>query len=247
MDFKDYSREIAAGNQEAFLSFCRQYKDIVYQSALARLNNEKAAREVSRNVFFEVYRQLRHSSQPTGSFYTWLDGLVARECENYAPSVLDLEESAPPRRKIAREESFSSPAGFRSGKGRSFAPPHGDSFSPSPALFDAQPKKTEEPTLFCESAPKRPQPVPQVLREPSRPAHSAADSNRDLFDEAFPRKKKEQGKKNHPFLSAFGTFLLLCIALFLLWTLAGILMQLHILPFYDLGYPWFNDHIYPLF
>ena len=33
----------------------------------------------------------------------------------------------------------------------------------------------------------------------------------------------------------------------LLWIIVGILMDLDLLPFVDLGYTWFNQNVFPLF
>ena len=45
----------------------------------------------------------------------------------------------------------------------------------------------------------------------------------------------------------FSKLLLLILLLILLWTLAGVLMDVKVLPAYDLGYRWFNQTVYPLF
>ncbi len=37
------------------------------------------------------------------------------------------------------------------------------------------------------------------------------------------------------------------LILVLLWALAGLLMETGTLPAVDLGYSWFNAHIYPFF
>ncbi|MEA5058801.1 MAG: hypothetical protein VB049_02010 [Candidatus Pelethousia sp.] len=57
-------------------------------------------------------------------------------------------------------------------------------------------------------------------------------------------------RRTSPFKRFFGVlfiFLLLMAVLGLLWGLAGLLMDLNILPEYDLGYRWFNAAVYPFF
>ena len=222
MDFKEYSRQIASGNREAFLDFCRQYKDVVYQSAFARLGDEEDARRASRNIFYNVYEQLRDSAPPQGSFYTWLDSLVAAECEKWM-SPTPQESFSPSRRKIVEQESV-------------------QQGSPDAVGLASSPKEeSPEPQLFFQASSK---PAPPSYQRNTRPPRS---QNREIFDAAFPEKKKKRKRKRHPFLSALVTFLLICIALILAWALVGVLMRLNILPLHDLGYSWFNANIYPLF
>ncbi len=45
----------------------------------------------------------------------------------------------------------------------------------------------------------------------------------------------------------FGKLLLFLLLFILLWALAGVLMDVKVLPAYDLGYRWFNQTVYPLF
>ena len=40
---------------------------------------------------------------------------------------------------------------------------------------------------------------------------------------------------------------MILLSLLFLWIVAGILMDLGILPYYDLGFAWFNANLYPLF
>lgn len=54
------------------------------------------------------------------------------------------------------------------------------------------------------------------------------------------RKRQRPGEK-------FGRFLLLLMLLILLWAVAGVLMDIRIIPKFDLGYRWFNQTVYPLF
>ncbi len=45
----------------------------------------------------------------------------------------------------------------------------------------------------------------------------------------------------------FGKLLLFILLFILLWVLTGVLMDVKIIPAYDLGYRWFNQTVYPLF
>jgi len=61
-------------------------------------------------------------------------------------------------------------------------------------------------------------------------------------DEEYVEKKpKNKG------LFIFCIILNIVLILILLWFLCGLLINLSVLPEFDLGYAWFNSHIYPLF
>lgn len=68
-------------------------------------------------------------------------------------------------------------------------------------------------------------------------------------DGALPRERSQQklAVRKHGHHGGFGKFLLLLLLLVLLWALAGVLMDIHLIPAYDLGYRWFNQTVYPLF
>ena len=63
----------------------------------------------------------------------------------------------------------------------------------------------------------------------------------DSFDEETEKKPRNKG------LFIFCIILNIVLILILLWFLGGLLVNLGVLPDIDLGYSWFNAHIYPLF
>ena len=69
-------------------------------------------------------------------------------------------------------------------------------------------------------------------------------------DRAFPKPtsapepEKPARKRRGGGFVRFLLILLLCV---LLWALAGVLMEIRLIPTYDLGYHWFNATIYPVF
>jgi hypothetical protein len=73
-------------------------------------------------------------------------------------------------------------------------------------------------------------------------ARSSGRSSRDeIFDEAFaPRKTKRSGQ-------IFTVVLLVVVCILLLWVVAGVAMSMKWIPYYNLGYAWFNSHVFRLF
>lgn len=75
-----------------------------------------------------------------------------------------------------------------------------------------------------------------------RNAHSGSRSAREeVFAEpaeAKPRKRSGQG---------FTVFVLVIICLLLIWVVAGVAMTMKWIPYYDLGYSWFNASVFRLF
>ena len=58
---------------------------------------------------------------------------------------------------------------------------------------------------------------------------------------------EEYEKPRNKGLFIFCIILNVILILILLWFLGGLLINLGVLPEFDLGYSWFNAHIYPLF
>ena len=63
-------------------------------------------------------------------------------------------------------------------------------------------------------------------------------------EEQAPVRPREAAPEGFTFFQLLAV--LLCAAL-MLWMLVGLLMALDVIPFYDLGYTWFNQHLLPVF
>ncbi|MBO4834924.1 MAG: hypothetical protein J5483_02320 [Lachnospiraceae bacterium] len=82
-----------------------------------------------------------------------------------------------------------------------------------------------------------------------------ADDDVDVYDaledeEGYEEAYEEEGEYEKPRnkgLFIFCIILNVILILILLWFLGGLLINLGVLPEFDLGYSWFNAHIYPLF
>ena len=100
------------------------------------------------------------------------------------------------------------------------------------------------------------QPEPVPLAEP-QPASQASDPQpvptwqEDWEDwQEVDLLEEEETTQRGGFLRALGlvaVVLLVLLVAVLLWMLAGQMMRLGAIPSLDLGYNWFNAHIYPFF
>ena len=96
---------------------------------------------------------------------------------------------------------------------------------------------------------------PQTAAEPPQPAPIAAEpaseapvpEEEPLFDNS---QRRANGKKRAGGATAGGviaTVLLILGILLMIWVILGFLKGLNILPTLDLGYTWFNEHLFRLF
>lgn len=94
----------------------------------------------------------------------------------------------------------------------------------------------------CFDAPVQPTDPPSApaAQQPFRPVteRKAGESNADV--ERIFREKK-------PRSSALPVILLVVLSLLLLWLVLGVMMSLKWIPVLDMGYRWFNAHVFPFF
>lgn len=115
-------------------------------------------------------------------------------------------------------------------------------------LYGDQPDAPQPPQLARQAQPPR-QPYAEkqsAARMAQPPREKAARSGarsaqEEIFDEApeaHPRKRSGQG---------FTVLVLVVICLLLLWVVGGVAMTMKWIPYYDLGYSWFNASVFRLF
>ena len=80
-------------------------------------------------------------------------------------------------------------------------------------------------------------------RSRSEESHDDRRYDDDYYDDDY----EEETKPRNKGLFIFCIILNVILILILLWFLGGLLVNLGVLPDIDLGYSWFNAHIYPLF
>jgi RNA polymerase sigma-70 factor (ECF subfamily) len=70
-----------AGDAGAFASLVTRHESMVFNLAARLLGNREEARDVSQEVFLQVYRQLRRF-QGRSSLKTWIYRIVVNQCRN---------------------------------------------------------------------------------------------------------------------------------------------------------------------
>lgn len=110
-------------------------------------------------------------------------------------------------------------------------------------LYDApQPAAAPPARPVQNAAPQRT--APEELPPLDKASRSSGRSGRDeTFDEAYAAVRKRKRNRSHPVT----VILLVIVCLLLLWVVGGVAMTMKWIPFYDLGYGWFNTHIFQLF
>lgn len=89
----DILKEAAQGNVEAFEMIYKTYAGFVYNVAFRFLRHEEDAREVSQEVFWNVYQKLKHFRFES-SFKTWIYRITVNHTINY-------------RKKMSRHQAVS--------------------------------------------------------------------------------------------------------------------------------------------
>ena len=107
-----------------------------------------------------------------------------------------------------------------------------------------------EKELYGEPVPPAaPVPISAPAPEPApdKASRSSGRSKRDeVYDEAYAlRKTKAKPKRSGSHTAT--VILLVIVCLLLLWVVAGVAMTMKWIPYFDLGYSWFNTHIFQLF
>ncbi len=111
-------RRCQAGDQEAFATLFRAYKDLVYRTAYLLLGSAPDAEDALQEVFLQVHRSLGTFDPARGAFTTWLHRVTVNHCLNRrrtrrlfalsldAPSSTRPDPSTPfPSDQIGEEEA----------------------------------------------------------------------------------------------------------------------------------------------
>lgn len=104
-------------------------------------------------------------------------------------------------------------------------------------------RSAEQPAKEPAERAPRPQKQPEDLPLRRTKAYMAADSGQS--DEVFDAESSDSTSRKKKSVAV--RVLLILFLLLFVWVLAGILMDLGVLPKINLGYSWFNANVFPLF
>jgi hypothetical protein len=230
----DLQKRIRNGDREAFRTIYSEHGRGVYLNALKALGNETDAHSVVKQTFLNLHHELLRSGE---------DIDIAARIRELADNELLLME-------ILDSKTLTQPTASVASKGQS---------TPQ--------KQASFEDCATSAKPGAPEPVREAVRRPRReeisfddddaPDAKAADplppfdrarTYMNADDEASLRmREQERGAQQSRRGRGFGRFLLILFLLILLWVAAGILMDFGLIPYFDLGYGWFNAYIFPLF
>lgn len=127
--------------------------------------------------------------------------------------------------------------------------------APSAPLSSAQTRKpallsqTDEPSLLSQGA-VPPQP-PQAAGPSGQDSAGPYEAGREEIRSEFLSHYQETARRKQPKSPRIWPWLLLAALsaalLLLIWAILGLCMSMGWIPRADLGYSWFNQHVWPLF
>ena len=204
----------------------------IYDGLLARTGSRSLAADLCREAF------LRVRQAPEGLDASELDALLTQAVEDAYLTYRDLSR--------LHDELFS-PPGPTPPSLDTEAPPlvTEEVFSPPPIPDHPSPEPPLPPS------PEPPEPETPSVQEPgTKPPSLLYDFQKEEVSSYFstePSVSMPPPQKGRRLLLRLIIPLLALFLLLFLWLLAGLLMSLGVIPFFDLGYLWFNSHIFRLF
>ena len=213
-----------AGEQEALREIYARYSKKVYALTQAALGDMDSAKSAVKQIFLQLYREIMNAEEDL-DLAACLSALTNEEVRlqriargDFSKDTLQIQYTV-----SAEDESNSKDTMLRI-------------HERMVAADEEEEKKQKE---FEDDV------IREMEQEESGKSRRNQTSYRkpvlqeemvQMFDE--PKKKKGGG---------FITFLLILLVLVFLWLLIGILMDLTVLPFVDLGYSFFNNNIFEFF
>ena len=243
MQLSELVRRIRSGEKEAVKELVATYGSAVYQRAFERTGDKDLAREAARQTFGQFVAIVQQQQEDDG-WNLWFGDLIERNISTYAQISTDMRTiESELDHEIVSSASASAPAPVAA---PAKPAPEQDSFIWRPEAEPTQLRKPEP-----ESFAWREQPEPLPPQKPEKPRRKERgkkqeprehkDNVRDeIFDEPYNKKAKGGGH-------GFSIFLLIIVSLLLLWVVVGVAMTMQWIPFYDLGFTWFNTNVFKLF
>ena len=217
MQLEELVSRIRRGDKEAVKELVSAYGNAVYQRAFERTHDKELAREAARQTFGQFVAIVQQQPQDDG-WSLWFGDLIERNISTYAQISTDM-------RTIESELDHEI-----------------DTPVPAPSASFAEPDPLDE----SEDEIWRPLDAPKKAEKKSRKGKaSKKKGGKEAKDEIFddPYKKKQPSGSKH----SLSIVLLVILSLLLLWMVAGVAMAMRMIPFYDLGYTWFNQNLFKMF
>ena len=245
MQLSELVRRIRRGEKEAVKELVAAYGSAVYQRAYERTGDKDLAREAARQTFGQFVAIVQQQQEDDG-WNLWSGDLIERNISTYAQISTDMRTiESELDHEIVSNASLCAPAAASAKQSA-----ESDSFIWRPEAEPTQQRKPEpepeaEPFVWREQQeplpPQKSEKARRKERGKKQEPRAHKDSVRDeIFDEPYNKKSKSGGH-------AFSIFLLIIVSLLLLWVVAGVAMTLQWIPFYDLGFTWFNTNVFKLF
>jgi len=241
MQLSELVRRIRRGEKEAVKELVAAYGSAVYQRAFERTGDKELAREAARQTFGQFVAIVQQQQEDDG-WSLWFGDLIERNISTYAQISTDMRtiESELDHEIVSNLSPASAPVAAKQQPAS-----EEDSFIWRPEPEPTARKADTEPLDW------RAEQEPAQTRAAEKPKRNERgkkqeprvhkDNVRDeIFDEPYRKKGKSSGH-------GFSIFLLIVVTLMLLWVVAGVAMTLQWIPFYDLGFSWFNQHVFKLF
>ena len=243
MQLSELVRRIRSGEKEAVKELVATYGSAVFQRAYERTGDKDLAREAARQTFGQFVAIVQQQQDDDG-WNLWFGDLIERNISTYAQISTDMRTiESELDHEIVSSASVSAPA-------PAAAPVkpanEQDSFIWRPEAEPTQQRKPE-PESFAWREPPEPLPPQKPGKKPRKERGKKEeprvhkDSVRDeIFDEPYNKKAKSGGH-------GFSIFLLIIVSLLLLWVVVGVAMTMQWIPYYELGFTWFNTNVFKLF
>ena len=247
MQLSELVRRIRSGEKEAVKELVATYGSAVYQRAFERTGDKDLAREAARQTFGQFVAIVQQQQDDDG-WNLWFGDLIERNISTYAQISTDI-------RTIESEldHEIVSTASFSATSAAPAAAPIKQAAEPDSLIWrpEAEPAQQLKPESFVwreqpeQLSPQKPEKTRRKERGKDRgkkqEPRAHKESIRDeIFDEPYSKKSRSGGH-------ALSIVLLILVSLLLLWVVAGVVMTLRWIPFYDLGFTWFNQNVFKLF
>lgn len=241
MELSELMRRVCLGDREALQTLIARHGGQIYQRALAKTGDKALAKEVTQKIFSELVTTLQSNADDSG-WQLWLDALAARNIEacghlkSGAFSAKNETERAP--------YAETPPAKTAQTQPRPVAPVTRQPYAPRPAEAPAarQPyaPRPDGQAGYARPAPRYVGAQPRPPRPDRQPRSAAAPSHEAAVSLYEPRRRNGFGY-------GLGVLVLCLLCLGLIWVAVGICMNMSFIPKYDLGYTWFDRHMFQFF